>query len=247
MGKEIDGVSVEGPLIPLSELQINILRYLGKGLSRKETANKLNLSEREFGRKQKESFGILGVDGEVPAVMQALKLGILNVDADGLLDPDFDLKQFHRLRRSEKIVLDLLVESTSKILDKKDFEKSDIETSKDTKEYVWRSLRNVNNEIAGLPSRMQLLVHYYAFRKNEEFLLGQAGEHGMGNNSLGLGGHGLRILELLGAGISPSTIGLRLEIKVGTVYNYQSVACRKLGAKSVGEAISKAKEMGFIH
>lgn len=159
--------SGEGLLVPLSEPQKSILRYLGKGLSRKETANKLNVSEREFGRKQKEVFGILEVDGEVPAVMQALKLGILDVDDDGLLDPDFDLKQFSRLTRNERIVLDLLVDSKSTVLDKKLLEEEGIETSRETYQYVQTVIRKIVEEKVDFPSRMQILVHYFAFQKNE--------------------------------------------------------------------------------
>ena len=241
------GLSGEG-LAPLSEPQINILRCLGKGMSKEQTANELHLPRR-LKRELKDVFNILEVDGEVPAVIQALKLGILDVDADGLLDPDFDLEQFHGLRRSEKIVLELLIESKSTILDKKVLKEAGVETSKDiTNEYVSRSLRNIKDETVGLLSRTQVLVHYFAFLNKEEFSLGQSGEQKVGNDSLKLTGQELRVLELFAKGLTASVIGNRLvqPIKTRVVYNYKRKILTKLGVTNIEMAIEKATELGIL-
>lgn len=238
--------SGEGLFPPLSEPQINVLRYFGKGLSRKKVANELHIDDKKFRRELQEVFDILGVDGEIPAVMQALKLGVLDVDADGLLDPDFELKQFYRLTRNERNVLDLLVESKSTTLDRKKLEEKGIETSREPNQYVESAIHKVVEEKIGLPSRIQVLVHYFAFQNSEEFLHSQAVDQGVNANSLKLVNQELQFLKFSNEGLLPSAIANRLNIKVDTVRWYRKNVCNKLGAKNLGEAIEKARELGFL-
>ena len=226
----------EEPLI--TSQQVNILRFIGKGIPRQEIVDKLSLTNKKWlSRELVDVYKILGVNGDTAAVQHAITLGILNTEE--LVDRDFDWRAFNHLNSKEKSILQAFIYAKNENLTDEEFKALGIETVRDPKRYIQASVAKICDTLE-LSGKTVAIVYYRAFLEQEQ----NAGEK---SREPLLTEIEKRLLELAGQdGLSLVVTGKRLCRSEYSVYSHKKKVLGKLGVSSLKDAANKAEEMGIL-
>lgn len=259
MGKEALPLQSLAEKPSVTDTQLEILRLLGKGNSRKTIGERLLISERQLREELRVVYNELGVDGQTAAVIQALAKGLLEIH--GVVDKEgvdwsavYDLKPID-IRILETSLTSKTEHFTDKEIDALAIGASERQTPRDFFNDRMSKIRmTLGVSGTGISGTTEAVVMYYAFEQlvkrreledYEDYIKKESSEPSLRKEEL-------RVLKPFsvwrnyGRSLDLSAGALALKMHRSKLEKILTNICRKLGVNDIDQAIRKATEVGIL-